>query len=116
MAEVLYTPHFKRDAKRLSVSLRKLVEDRLKRFKDDPFDPTLKTHKLDGKLRGHWSFSIDHKIRVIFTIEDKAVFVLHAIGDQEGRHPLGRRQLGLHGAKAAEARPELCVLCQSLLS
>ncbi|MFA4845844.1 MAG: type II toxin-antitoxin system mRNA interferase toxin, RelE/StbE family [Patescibacteria group bacterium] len=81
MAEVLYTPHFKRDAKRLPISMRKLVEDRLKRFKNEPFDPLLKTHKLDGKLRGHWSFSIDHKIRVIFTIEDKAVFVLHAIGD-----------------------------------
>lgn len=81
MAEVFYTPHFKRDAKRLPVSMRKLVEDRLNCFKHDPFDASLKTHKLDGKLRGHWSFSIDYRIRVIFTIEDKSLFVLHSIGD-----------------------------------
>ncbi|HLD21112.1 MAG TPA: type II toxin-antitoxin system mRNA interferase toxin, RelE/StbE family [Patescibacteria group bacterium] len=79
--EVLYTPHFKRDAKRLPVSMRKLVEERLSLFKKNPFDPSLKTHKLEGVLREYWSFSIDYRHRVICTFEGKSTVVLHAIGD-----------------------------------
>jgi mRNA-degrading endonuclease YafQ of YafQ-DinJ toxin-antitoxin module len=35
-------------------------------FVDEPFHPTLKTHKLSGKLEGAWSFIIDYDCRVIF--------------------------------------------------
>jgi len=35
-------------------------------FIADPFTMKLKTHKLSGKLRGLWSFSIEHDLRVIF--------------------------------------------------
>ncbi|MBI4256873.1 type II toxin-antitoxin system YoeB family toxin [Candidatus Uhrbacteria bacterium] len=79
--EVLYTPHFKRDAKRLPVSIRKLVEERLSLFKKDPFDPSLKTHKLEGALREYWAFSIDYRHRVLWTFEGKSTAVLHAIGN-----------------------------------
>lgn len=79
--EVLYTPHFKRDAKRLPTSLRPVVEERLGLFQEDPFAPTLKTHKLEGKLRDFWSFSIDYRYRVIFSFEGKSKIVLHSVGD-----------------------------------
>ena len=50
---------------------------RLDKFCQDPFDPILKTHKLSGKLKGLWSFSIEYDCRVIFEfIEDnKALFI-----------------------------------------
>ncbi len=79
--EVLFTPHFKRSAKRLPVSMREIVEVRLSIFLKDPFAPTLKTHKLTGKLNGYWAFSIDHRIRVIFAFEGTVRAVLHEIGD-----------------------------------
>jgi mRNA-degrading endonuclease YafQ of YafQ-DinJ toxin-antitoxin module len=43
----------------------------------DPFDPTLKTHKLSGKLKDLWSFSVGYDERVLFyfTENEKAVFV-----------------------------------------
>jgi mRNA-degrading endonuclease YafQ of YafQ-DinJ toxin-antitoxin module len=43
----------------------------------DPFDPTLKTHKLSGKLKDLWSFSVGYDERVLFyfTEDEKAVFV-----------------------------------------
>ena len=46
-------------------------------FQQDPFQPTLRTHKLSGKMKNMWSFSIEYDARVIFyfTDEDKAVFV-----------------------------------------
>ena len=39
---------------------------RLELFIDDPFDSRLKTHKLSGKLKDLWSFSIEYDLRVVF--------------------------------------------------
>jgi len=53
--------------------------DRLEFFIVDPFDARLKTHKLSGKLKDLWSFSIDYNTRVVFYFtKDKpkrAVFI-----------------------------------------
>jgi mRNA-degrading endonuclease YafQ of YafQ-DinJ toxin-antitoxin module len=39
---------------------------KLELFVIDPFDAKLKTHKLSGKLKDLWSFSIDYDLRVVF--------------------------------------------------
>lgn len=48
-------------------------------FKANPFDVRLKTHKLSGKLKGLWSFSITYDIRVVLYFSEdkppKAIFV-----------------------------------------
>ncbi len=79
--EVLYTPHFKREAKRLPASLRSLVEKRLELFCEDAFHASLKTHKLTGKLHEYWSFSINQRVRVICSFEGSVKVILHSIGD-----------------------------------
>ena len=53
--------------------------ERLELFINEPFALQLKTHKLSGKLKDLWSFTIDYDLRVIFYFTDdkpkKAVFV-----------------------------------------
>lgn len=46
-------------------------------FIKNPFDKRLRTHKLSGKLKDLWSFSVRFDIRVVFYFEDgeKCVFV-----------------------------------------
>jgi mRNA-degrading endonuclease YafQ of YafQ-DinJ toxin-antitoxin module len=48
-------------------------------FTGDPHNFQLKTHKLSGKLKELWSFSIEYDIRVVFYFTKekppKAVFV-----------------------------------------
>lgn len=39
---------------------------RLDLFIIDPYNLKLKTHKLSGKLKDLWSFSLDYDIRVVF--------------------------------------------------
>jgi addiction module RelE/StbE family toxin len=34
-----------------------------------PFYPTLKTHKLQGELKGLWSCSVEYDFRIIFYFE-----------------------------------------------
>jgi len=52
---------------------------RLEIFINDPFDAKLKTHKLSGKLKDLWSFSIEYDHRVVFYFTKdkpkKAVFI-----------------------------------------
>lgn len=40
--------------------------ERLEIFTEEPFNTKLKTHKLSGKLKGLWSFSIEQNLRVVF--------------------------------------------------
>ena len=56
-----------------------LFWDRLEIFINDPFESKLKTHRLSGKLKEQWSFSLDYNVRVVFYFTKdkpkKAVFV-----------------------------------------
>jgi len=51
----------------------------LQLFINNPFEDTLRTHKLSGKLADLWSFSLDYSVRVVFYFTDdvpiKAVLV-----------------------------------------
>ncbi len=78
--EVSFSKTFKRAFKKC-IKGRPTIETRfwqkLEQFTLDPFDPSLKTHKLSGKLKELWSFSVAYDARVLFyfTKDDKAVFV-----------------------------------------
>ena len=42
----------------------------------NPFDPQLETHPLSGDLKGKYSCSLTHKIRVVFTLHDDIIHLL----------------------------------------
>lgn len=46
-------------------------------FIRNPFDKRLKTHKLSGKLKDLWSFTVEYDLRVIFffTKDRNVVFI-----------------------------------------
>ncbi|MEP0918408.1 hypothetical protein NC981_16380 [Leptolyngbya sp. DQ-M1] len=50
---------------------------KLEIFIANPFDPSLRTHKLSGKLKDLYSFSLEYDERVVFyfTEDGNAVFV-----------------------------------------
>lgn len=79
--EVSFSDSFKKVFKRKvkSTDLEAEFWIRIELFINDPFDTRLKTHKLSGKLKDLWSFSIEYDIRVIFYFTkekpQKAVFV-----------------------------------------
>jgi mRNA interferase YafQ len=41
----------------------------LEKLAHEPFDPTLKTHKLHGKLSGLWACYVEYDCRIVFTFE-----------------------------------------------
>ncbi len=62
---------FKRAFKRLVKKNPKLEEKVLRVLEllaDDPFTPSLKSHKLTGQLEGFWSCSVTYDCRIIFAL------------------------------------------------
>lgn len=78
---IYYSSKFEREYKKLPKKIKKLAEEKEKTFRDNPFDPSLKTHKLSGRLRGYCSFSIDMRYRIIFEFAQKDVIWFHSVGD-----------------------------------
>lgn len=80
VTKVFYTSRFVKDLKKLSKNKQKLAIQGEKLFRKDPFDPSLKTHKLSGKLKGYWSFSLTYQDRVLFRFINNNEVIFYKIG------------------------------------
>lgn len=78
---VLYSSRFGHALKSLSQEQRNIVAERERMFKENCFDPRLKTHKLKGKLENYWSFSLTYSHRVLFEFLDKETAAFIDVGD-----------------------------------
>lgn len=75
------TEKFKKSFRKLPVPIRLQFAKRRLVFCQDPFSATLRTHKLKGKLKDFWSFSVNHSYRIVFQFVKKDEVVFHDIGD-----------------------------------
>ncbi len=81
--QIIYSPKFKREYKKLSPEVKDRAEKKEPLFRKNPFHPSLKTHKLSGYLEGFWAFSIDYKNRVIFEFSKEDIVYFHSVGDHD---------------------------------
>lgn len=49
-------------------------------FQKNAFYPSLRLHKLEGRLSGLWSISLDRKYRIIFKAMNDGVILFVSIG------------------------------------
>ena len=52
-------------------------------FASNPFAPKLRTHKLSGKLKHLWAFSLGYDLRVVFLFCEDDKIVLIDIGTHD---------------------------------
>jgi addiction module RelE/StbE family toxin len=64
--EIYVTSKFQKAYKKLPKEVKEKAKLKEKIFRENPFDPRLKTHPLKGKYRGYWAFSIDYSYRIMF--------------------------------------------------
>lgn len=62
----LYNPRFKKSVKNFSQKDKEKIIEKINLFLVDPYSPGLETHKLSGKLKDFWSFSISYQLRILF--------------------------------------------------
>jgi len=78
--KISYSPKFEKEYKKLQDRIKLKAEKKEVVFRKNPFDKSLKTHKLSGKLKIFWLFSIDYKYRIIFEFIDENTVHFHLIG------------------------------------
>ena len=86
MIEIAFSSSFRRAFKKSvagNVSLETRFWERVELFRNNPFDPKLRTHKLSGKLKDLWSFSIEYDLRVIFSFAEQNKVILIDIGSHK---------------------------------
>ena len=75
--EIEYSERFLKQLSRLSQDIVNRAQAKEAIFRADPFDPRLNTHKLHGKDKEAWAFSVTDKYRIKFTFQngDKVLFL-----------------------------------------
>ncbi|MBE9216916.1 MAG: type II toxin-antitoxin system mRNA interferase toxin, RelE/StbE family [Richelia sp. RM2_1_2] len=71
MKNLVWSAKFLRKFKRLTKKNAQLsiqIEKVLELLMEDPFDSSLRTHKLKGDLNGVWSCSVDYDNRILFEL------------------------------------------------
>ncbi|MCK5027657.1 MAG: type II toxin-antitoxin system mRNA interferase toxin, RelE/StbE family [Candidatus Pacebacteria bacterium] len=81
--EVCFKPTFVRQFKILEDDLQEEVLEKIELLKSKNNHRQLKVHKLSGRLKDRYSFSVNYKIRIVFKYETKSKAVLLAIGSHD---------------------------------
>ncbi|MCF7905843.1 type II toxin-antitoxin system mRNA interferase toxin, RelE/StbE family [Candidatus Gracilibacteria bacterium] len=81
--KIRYSSRFIRSYKKLPISTQNIIKGKLKVLSQDTFAPSLKTHKLKGRLYPCYSFSVQKDMRVIFRITKTGEIHLANIGTHD---------------------------------
>lgn len=74
---IKYSTKFLKRLSRLPEGIVKKAKERERIFRENAFDPRLRTHKLHGKEKEMWAFWIDYtyRIKFIFLNEEEILFL-----------------------------------------
>lgn len=77
---IRYTSTFKKHFKKLPIDIKKVAYKKIELFRENPKNPTLKTHALTDELKGYWAFWIRYHYRVMFIFEKDGSVTLIDVG------------------------------------
>lgn len=80
IATIQYNHAFEKQFRELPLRIKHKALKVEKQFRNNPFHPSLRLHKLKGKLKGLWSISLDRKYRIIFESMEDGVVLFISIG------------------------------------
>ncbi len=77
---IIYSTKFAKEYRKLPLKIKLLAEKKEKVFRQNPYQASLKTHKLTGSLAGYSAFSINYQYRIIFEFRENDEVWFHAVG------------------------------------
>ena len=80
---IVYAPKFIREYKKLPRKTQIEAEKREALFRVDSFDVRLGVHKLHGRLKDFWSFSIGFRYRIVFQRGEGDVVYFYSVGNHK---------------------------------
>jgi len=78
-----YSTRFIRAFRNIEPDLQEEVIEKVELLKDQKNHQRLKVHKLTGKLKSIWSFSVNYRIRITFARPKKGALVLETVGTHD---------------------------------
>jgi mRNA-degrading endonuclease YafQ of YafQ-DinJ toxin-antitoxin module len=82
MIRIEYSSYFVRKFNKMELTLQSDVIEKIEQFKEQKNHKRLEVHKLGGKMKGQWAFSINFSDRVAFYFSaNKKVAYLLDVGD-----------------------------------
>lgn len=78
-----YTSSFLREYKKLEPALKEEVKKKIDEFRNRNNHQKLDVHKLHGKHKDCYSFSVDYRNRIAFEYTDKNEVALLGVGDHD---------------------------------
>jgi len=81
--KIIYSGKFAREYKKLPKAVKIEAEKKEQIFRKNIFDKRLDTHKLHGRLKNFWSFSIGRGHRIIFEFAEKDIVYFHSVGNHD---------------------------------
>ena len=80
MHKIIYTPHFKKTYQKLTKRnnrLKEITKIAIRKLADNPFSPSLKTHKTINPIFGRaWSSEVTRGIRIFWDFTDYWIILL----------------------------------------
>ncbi|MDI6767159.1 MAG: type II toxin-antitoxin system mRNA interferase toxin, RelE/StbE family [Bacteroidota bacterium] len=74
---------FKRVYKKLPHMVKVKAKEQEAIFRADPFDTRLETHKLHGKYKEYWAFTVVGQYRIMFAFTEKEIVDFINIGTHD---------------------------------
>ncbi len=74
---------FENNFERLPKFIQKLAVNKDRIFRENAFHPSLETHKLGGKLKSDWAYSVNRDYRIHFYFVDEHTVVYLNIGTHD---------------------------------
>jgi len=65
------TSRFRKAYKKMPRNVKLKAEEREKIFRNNPFDARLDTHKLHGKYKDYWAFTVMGQYRIMLAFSGK---------------------------------------------
>ena len=81
-----FSPSVQKELEKIQQKDKKLadrIEKQIALFEEDPKHPSLRTHKLSGRMDNVWSISITMSIRMIYILLDQNNVIFVKIGTHD---------------------------------
>ncbi|MBI2100958.1 MAG: plasmid stabilization protein [Candidatus Vogelbacteria bacterium] len=83
MIAIAYSPVFVKQFAKCELELKQEIKEGIALFSQRDNHRRLKVHKLHGQLKDRYSFSINHRLRIVFRWLSKDEAYLLALGDHD---------------------------------
>jgi addiction module RelE/StbE family toxin len=81
--KIHFTSVYLKSYEKLPKYVKRIQDRKEKLFRENPFHPSLKTHKLKGKYKNFYSYSVTRNYRVVFRFLNGDEVIFYDIGTHE---------------------------------